>query len=546
MKMKFAILWIGMCCIGSLLHAQPGTWLKGFGGPGGDDVVAMGVDAAGNSYLCGNLSDDMTLQGTTISPAGMSDIWVASFDVDGDLRWAQAFGGPADEFARTLTLDGNGNLYVAGEFLDSTIFDTDTIFTTNPLSNFDAFIMRLDLSGAYDTAFTIDSTAGGDFINDMEADGAGNLAVTGKFRVMAIFGTDTLKASAYEDLFLAKMSPTGTWLWARQTEGKLYETGNAISIMGDSAYYVTGWFQDTTWFNDSAFYHVSTGAEDLLVMKYSSNGAFRWVKVGGGTASDRGEALEVAGDKVFVAGSFDSTLTFGTATATSAGEYDAFFLRLDASGNPVWLSQAGGPGFDVALDLAVGANGVHSTGFFQGDASFGSFSLAASDVNNQEAFVSQMDLNGAFTWVNRSVGPSSDEGHCLAVTSTGFVVAAGQFVDTVRFNQAGLGAVGIQDIFLISINSTGGVDRDQQAMADVNFRLFPNPTAGPLRLEISGLDFAQSRVEVYDNAGQQVLIAELGPGDAFEFDFSTFPAGMYYLRVDAGSKYFTQQFILTH
>lgn len=53
----------------------------------------------------------------------------------------------------------------------------------------------------------------------------------------------------------------------------------------------------------------------------------------GGTLSDSGTGVSTLPDGgAIVAGYFDGTATFGTTTLTSAGNYDVFVARIDASG----------------------------------------------------------------------------------------------------------------------------------------------------------------------------------------------------------------------
>ena len=74
-------------------------------------------------------------------------------------------------------------------------------------------------------------------------------------------------------------------------------------------------------------------------------------------------------------GYFDVTADFdpGTSTVnfTSAGGYDAYVVKLDATGRYVWAKQQGGTGLDRGLTVAVDAEGsVYTTGEFAGTVDF--------------------------------------------------------------------------------------------------------------------------------------------------------------------------------
>jgi hypothetical protein len=84
-------------------------WVRRWGGSG-HDVAAWGskiirVDNSGNIYLAGG----------TLFGAGDYDALVLKFDMDGNLIWSKTWGGPGFEFAYALSLGCDGNIYVAGE-----------------------------------------------------------------------------------------------------------------------------------------------------------------------------------------------------------------------------------------------------------------------------------------------------------------------------------------------------------------------------------------------------------------------------------------------
>lgn len=69
------------------------------------DVV---IDAAGNSYLTGNtlsLFDD---------PHGSADIYLCSFDKDGEFRWGLQEGTDKSDYASSIAMDQLGRIYICG------------------------------------------------------------------------------------------------------------------------------------------------------------------------------------------------------------------------------------------------------------------------------------------------------------------------------------------------------------------------------------------------------------------------------------------------
>jgi hypothetical protein len=92
-----------------------------------------------------------------------------------------------------------------------------------------------------------------------------------------------------------------------------------------------------------------------------------WATQAGGTGNDYGYDVSVLADgSSIVTGYFQGTATFGSTTLTSAGNYDVFVAKLDASGDYEWATQAGGTNSDYGYGVSVLADGSSIvTGIFK-------------------------------------------------------------------------------------------------------------------------------------------------------------------------------------
>jgi len=74
-------------------------------------------------------------------------------------------------------------------------------------------------------------------------------------------------------------------------------------------------------------------APDVFVAKVSPVGKFLWGASAGGTGSDTGNslALDSVGNSVFT-GSFAGTATFGTKSLTAGGTRDIFIAKVNPNG----------------------------------------------------------------------------------------------------------------------------------------------------------------------------------------------------------------------
>ena len=140
---------------------------------------------------------------------------------------------------------------------------------------------------------------------------------------------------------------------------------------------MTGIFYSKASFGSTSL--TSRGEYDAFVMHVASSGAIDWAIQADGTSDDCGFGIAHDGaGGALVTGHFSGEATFGSTSLTSRGEYDAFVMHVAASGAIEWAIQAGGTSYDRSYGIARdGAGGALVTGYFSGEALFGSTSLTS-------------------------------------------------------------------------------------------------------------------------------------------------------------------------
>lgn len=74
-------------------------------------------DTNGNLYVTGSFSDTIQLAGTTYTTQGIADdVFLAKFDAKGNLLWFRHSQGRGGESGRHVTIDKEGNIFLAGTF----------------------------------------------------------------------------------------------------------------------------------------------------------------------------------------------------------------------------------------------------------------------------------------------------------------------------------------------------------------------------------------------------------------------------------------------
>jgi len=219
--------------------------------------------------------------------------------------------------------------------------------------------------------------------------------------------------------------------------------------------YSTGYFSTSAGVNGESL--LVQGLTDIFVSKVNVSGGTEWSVSFGGSQSDRGLGITVDNSgNILVCGFYTGIVNFGNdVSLTSNGGQDAFLLKLDETGLPLWAKGIGSIGnSDRANAVAVDSVGnVFLTGQFSGDAGFGTFDLNATD-GSIDAFIVKYDANGNDVWVKQGTGESLERGMALATDNQGDVYVTGQFSGDITFDNLYENNV-LNAIFLIKYSSEG-------------------------------------------------------------------------------------------
>ncbi len=295
---------------------------------------AIAVDVVGNIYITGNFFGNVDFNpgpGSAIISVNGTHAFLAKYTSGGDYIWAGNIGGSSfsmwGNMGRAIAVDANGQVYLTGYFSGTVDFDFGTGTASLSAGMKDAFIAKYDTNGGYLWAIRMEDglPANHDEGRGIALDAAGNVYVTGHFQGTKDFdpgtGTALLTSAGATDVFVAKYSSSGGYLWA-------------FNIGGDLS--------------------SSTGCEDTY-------------------DEGRGISVDASGD-VYVTGTFSGTnVDFdpgsGTALLSSAGSCtDVFVARYDGNGNYLWAGQVEGTGRTISNGIAIDdLGGIYTTGTFYGD-----------------------------------------------------------------------------------------------------------------------------------------------------------------------------------
>ncbi|MCA9161779.1 MAG: SBBP repeat-containing protein [Planctomycetales bacterium] len=256
-----------------------------------------------------------------------------------------------------------------------------------------------------------------------------------------------------------------------------FPVGTAFGVGGESIaadlsgnIYLTGNFSDTVQLDPDGVAEplVSAGQTDVFLAKYDRDGEFLWAKQLGGSGFDyvRDMAVDASGN-IHLVGNFSGTADFDpsaeTNQLTSAGDFDAFVVRLTADGELTWAKALAGTGFEVAQSLAVDANGaayVLGAYFTTIDLNpSASQSFSRTTAGDSDIFLTKLDVNGNFVWGASMGGSGADFAAAVTLDASNNVLVVGDFVGTADFDPStatsNLTSGGNRDLFIAKL-TTGG------------------------------------------------------------------------------------------
>jgi hypothetical protein len=377
----------------------------------------------------------------------------------GTAAWSRRAGDVSDDRGAAVAVDGQGRVAATGHFDGRTDFGGGSVSSfTHPTlgATVDIFVAEYSASGAHLWSRVIGSD-GPEEGKGIATDASGNVLVTGfQGSYSADFGGGPQYVRSGNDIFFAKYSPSGSWIWSKTVGGLGYDQGNAITADAGGNVLATGYMGasgEGVDFGGGAL--VSVGAYDVFLVKYSPSGQHVWSKRFGGSGNDTGMAISAdAAGNVIIAGSFEGSANFGGGTLSSSGQRDVFVAKYSSTGSHLWSKKLGGSGDEVGYGVVVDSAGdIILSGKFQSSVNFGGSPI--SSAGGDDAFLVKLSgSNGGHVWSKGFGSTNGDASLGVDVDGSGNVVMTGYFTGSVNFGGATLASSGI-DVFVARYSSSG-------------------------------------------------------------------------------------------
>jgi len=381
------------------------AWVTQIGSSGYDAGNGITTDSSGNLIATGFFSGNIDLDGngtddlTTLANNSNKQAYIAKYNNDGSLSWANQVRMPNGVEGIAVSTDNSGNVVATGTFTGN-----------------------IDLNG----------------------DGTDDLASVG------VAGVD--------DSYILKYNSDGSFAWANQIGGTSNDKGTAISTDSAGNVFATGNFQgDLDLDGDGTIDLTNAGGSDVYIAKYTSNGSLSWINQIGGTNFDQGSGITTdSAGNVIATGLFYQNLDLdgdGTNDLTDVGTY---ITKYSNDGSLIWATQMGNTHNLKSTGINTDSSGnIFVTGFFSVNVDLdgdGTDDLITS--GGTDAYIAQYNSDGTFAWVETFGGSSHDRGFAINTDNSGNIYATGRFDGNVDLDGDGTDDwfnSGGQDSFIIKL-----------------------------------------------------------------------------------------------
>ena len=229
------------------------------------ETVGIASDGMDNIFIGGNFRGTLSFSDTSISTAGIDDIFIAKFDNQDNIIWARQEGEIYSDIGLDVAVDPYGNPAITGYYAGSMTIG-DTTFTS--IGGEDIFIIKYDPDGNVLWAIK----AGGNDWDEafgIKSDKDGNFYIAGHFEGNSTFGDTILVSSGMTDIFCAKYDNDGHYIWASKAGGSDEEWGADIALNNQGDIFLTGWYCSTFTFGDTLI--TPTDRTEVYVIKLTES-----------------------------------------------------------------------------------------------------------------------------------------------------------------------------------------------------------------------------------------------------------------------------------
>jgi len=399
-------------------------WYATYGSAGNESATASCYDSQGNYYLAGDFKGSLQFGSTMLESGTHTAIYIAKYASTGQLLWVKhstSSGATVrSAFVTGIVADASQNLYLCGSF--DGLFKLSGVSVTSPTS-VDSYLSKLDSSGTCQWIVTgsasfTNKAFGITITNDNYPVICGSYGAT-----QTLFGATVINAGL-DDAYVAKFHPNGSLVTLNRWGSIANDVCQSIQILSNGDYVISGYNTNAISFGSTTLPNLGM---EIFVCKLNSSLNPLWAKGSICNGTTQNEAIVTAdASGIYVFGRYSAGISWDTFSLPNTS-YALFALKLDHSGNAVWLRNVLSSGSNRSVKGAcIMPNGdIALAGFYNATCtnSLGSYTSAGSN----DAYFMVLNPDGNPQMFHSLGGGGIDVGFTLSKNADNELLIAGYF-----------------------------------------------------------------------------------------------------------------------
>lgn len=369
------------------------SWQKTFGGQLNDVARAVVTTDDGGFVVAGSVK---STDGECAPNKGEQDIFIAKYNASAAREWVKIIGSSGYEECKTMIRTPDGGYLVAGQ----TGGNNGDVSGNH--GGDDAWVVKLDAGGNMQWQ----KCYGGfrsDFVNAAAVSQDGNFVLAG---ISESNNGDVSGNHGGYDAWVLKISTAGQLIWQKSLGGSGTDAAHGIACRADGSIVIGAYSESAD--GDMGG---TRGSADTWLVKLNAAGDFVWKKSYGGSGTDYLFALTALPGGGYAATGY-TTSNDGDISGYK-DRADVFVIRVDESGNKLWMKPLGGMGTDIAHAIGAATDG----GILVAGYTISTDGDMPGGKGENDLFVLKLDAAGALQW-QKTAGSSSQE-EAYGITATG-------------------------------------------------------------------------------------------------------------------------------
>jgi hypothetical protein len=534
-------------------------------------------DNSGNWIISGAFGGQIKLDpydsAFYLENSGMRKVFLAKYSPTQELIWATYFGGTSDAYIKQIRILNDNSILICGKYFGECDFlPGPEEYIIQPYGYSDAFFAHYSADGELLWAIGLGGPEGQDQGTSCNIDDGGNIYIGGYFNIYADIDPGPEEFLVYNplgaswDMFIAKLNPSGEFLWGGSVNGSGIEVPTDFAFDEDENLVVSGLYEFQPDFDLSEgeliLDVIPNGTyENAFIAKYSPEGNLISVKAWGNDGYDSVTWMSKNDNGYLIAGIYGSGNDLDPTDAVMQWPFhnlqDMYVAQLDNDLNFSWTYTAGGNDDDIIFDVDTDNYGnIILVGQFGGEIDFdpgpNEFVLyeTLSNAADPRTMVVTLDEAGNFQEAQQVLGGWDNYATGVGINDNQIMVI-GKFKNWISTGICEYTSITSDspntDVFMVEYTSTF-LGSDEGSSIENEISIFPNPANESFTISL-GSKYAHKKAElvIQSSDGRMVYQKEFtNEVSAFTIPVAILDAGMYFVSINIEDVSSVQRMVVAH